>query len=87
MNARALVARNLRRLRVQKHLSQEILAVDADIDRSYVSRLERSLENPTIAVLAKLARALDADLVEFFRQPSRHEPLPVPLRGGRKPRR
>jgi len=45
MNARALVARNLRRLRVRKGLSQEVLAVDAQIDRTYVSRLERGLEN------------------------------------------
>jgi transcriptional regulator with XRE-family HTH domain len=50
MNARALVARNLRRLRVRKGLSQEILAVDARIDRTYVSRLERGLENPTVAL-------------------------------------
>jgi transcriptional regulator with XRE-family HTH domain len=70
MNARALVARNLRRLRVRKGLSQEILAVDARIDRTYVSRLERGLENPTVAVLERLAKALGAQIVEFFCNPA-----------------
>src|SRR5215472_6882784 len=60
MKAQALVARNLRRLRVARGLSQENLAVDAGIDRTYVSRLERGLENPTVAVLEQLAVALGA---------------------------
>jgi transcriptional regulator with XRE-family HTH domain len=54
--AGALVARNIRRLRVARGLSQDMLAVDAGIDRTYVSRLERGLENPTVAALEKLAR-------------------------------
>jgi transcriptional regulator with XRE-family HTH domain len=87
MNARALVARNLRRLRVCKGLSQEVLAVDAQIDRTYVSRLERGLENPTVAVLERLAEAIDAEIVEFFTIPRRGEAPPRPLRGGRRARR
>jgi transcriptional regulator with XRE-family HTH domain len=83
MKARALVARNIRRLRVDRGLSQEVLAVDAEIDRTYVSRLERGLENPTVAVLEKLAGALGADIVEFFQIPRRGEAPPQPLRGGR----
>jgi transcriptional regulator with XRE-family HTH domain len=86
MKARALVARNLRRLRVRRKLSQEVLAVDAEIDRTYVSRLERGLENPTVAVLERLANALQTDLVEFFRVPLPGQPLPLPLRGGRRPK-
>ena len=86
MKARALVARNLRRLRVGKGLSQEVLAVDAQIDRTYVSRLERGLENPTVAVLERLAEALGAQIVEFFAIPRRGEVPPQPLRGGRRPK-
>lgn len=66
MNARALVARNIRRARVAIGLSQEALAVDAEIDRTYVSRLERNLENPTVAVLERLARALNCKIVDLF---------------------
>jgi transcriptional regulator with XRE-family HTH domain len=87
MNARALVARNLRRLRVRKGLSQEVLAVDAQIDRTYVSRLERGLENPTVAVLERMAGALGTQIVEFFAAPRRGEAPPQPLRGGRRAKR
>ena len=87
MKARALVARNLRRLRVRRGLSQEALAVDAGIDRTYVSRLERGLENPTVNVLEQIAGALDAEIVEFFRMPRPGEPPPQPLPGGRRSKR
>jgi transcriptional regulator with XRE-family HTH domain len=87
MRAQALVARNLRRLRVVRGLSQEILAADAGIDRTYVSRLERGLETPTVGMLEQLANALDATIVEFFVIPAPGEPPPKPLRGGRRPKR
>jgi transcriptional regulator with XRE-family HTH domain len=83
MKAQALVARNIKKLRVERKLSQEILAVDAQIDRTYVSRLERGLENPTIAVLERLAEALDTKIVEFFAVPSSGERPPQSLPGGR----
>jgi len=86
MDARALVARNLRRLRVRQGLSQEILAVDAKIDRTYVSRVERGLENPTVAVLERLSRALNSEITEFFLQPRRGEPVPRTLPSGRRPK-
>jgi transcriptional regulator with XRE-family HTH domain len=65
-------------------LSQEALAVDAEIDRTYVSRLERGLENPTVAVLERLAKALAANIDEFFRTPRAGEQAPKPLKGGRR---
>lgn len=87
MDVRGLVARNLRRLRVGKGLSQEALAVDAKVDRTYVSRLERGLENPTVAVLARLSRALNSDITELFLHPRRGEPPPRTLPSGRHPKR
>jgi transcriptional regulator with XRE-family HTH domain len=69
MKAGELVARNIRMLRVACELSQEMLAVDAGIDRTYVSRLERGLENPTVLVLEKLARALSSNIEDLFRPP------------------
>ena len=87
MKAGALVARNIRRLRVANGLSQEVLAVDAEIDRTYVSRLERGLENPTVAVLDRIAKALSANIEELFKVPRAGEPAPRPLKGGRRPKR
>jgi transcriptional regulator with XRE-family HTH domain len=87
MKAGALVARNIRRLRVGRGLSQEALAVDAEIDRTYVSRLERGLENPSVAVLERLAKALSANIEELFKVPRAGEAAPRPLKGGRRPKR
>ncbi|MDE2183482.1 MAG: helix-turn-helix transcriptional regulator [Alphaproteobacteria bacterium] len=86
MKAQIVVARNLRRLRVARDLSQENLAVDAGVDRTYVSRLERGLENPTVAVLERLAIALEAQIADLF-DSARVVRGPVkPLRSGRRPR-
>jgi len=69
---------------VRRGLSQEALAADAEVDRSYVGRLERGLENPTVGVLARIAEALDAEIVELFRMPAKNESRPQPLPGGRR---
>jgi len=71
-------------LRVAQALSQEMLAVDAGIDRTYVSRLERGLENPTVTVLEKLARAFSSNIEELFRVPHAGETAQRPLKGGRR---
>lgn len=90
MKVQITVARNLRRLRVALGLSQEALAVDAEVDRTYVSRLERGIENPTVLVLERLAKALDANIAEFFDQSQVArgpvKPLPSGRHGGRDKR-
>jgi transcriptional regulator with XRE-family HTH domain len=87
MNGRALVAWNLRRVRVRRGLSQEKLAYDAEVDRSYVGGLERLEENPTVDVLDRLAKTLDISIAEFFREPRKNAVPPKPLRSGRRPSR
>lgn len=86
MDARRRVAWNIRRARVAKNLAQEALAVDAEIDRTYVSRLERGRENPTVAVLERIAAALDVPIAAFFDEPKATAHPPVTLRRGRKPK-
>ena len=79
------VAWNLRRIRVRRKLSQEHLAVDAEINVSYISRLERGLENPTIKVLDRLAAALAVPTGELLAKPRGKKPKPLP--GGRHRKR
>ncbi|MBY2910572.1 helix-turn-helix domain-containing protein [Rhizobium leguminosarum] len=86
MNGRALVAWNLRRLRVDQLISQDKLAADAGVDRAYLGGLERQTENPTVDLLDKIAEALAVPLDELFRMPSPNDAPPQPLRGGRKPK-
>lgn len=84
MDVHGRLAWNLRKVRVSRGLSQEALAADASVDRAYVGRLERSLENPTIGLLERLAAALDADISELFVKPKPGAAKPRPLKGGRK---
>ena len=84
MKGRALIAWNIRRVRVLRALSQEKLAADAGIDRAYLGGLERQVENPTVDLLDKLAFALDVELVEFFQAPAPGEAPPRPLKSGRR---
>ena len=52
------LAANVRQARTAIRLSQEELALEAEVDRTYVSQVERGKRNITIVVLARLARAL-----------------------------
>jgi transcriptional regulator with XRE-family HTH domain len=66
MKARAIFAWNLRRLRLERGISQERLAYDAEIDRAYVSELERKRGNATLDLIEKLAKVLDVRMQDFF---------------------
>ena len=48
----------LREQRLSRGLSQEELALAADVDRTFVSQMERGIRQPTITTLMKLAGAL-----------------------------
>jgi transcriptional regulator with XRE-family HTH domain len=84
MNGRALVAWNLRRIRVASGISQERLAFDTGVDRAYVGGLERKAENPTIDLLDRLAARLEVTISDFFIQPEEGEAPPEPLPSGRR---
>ena len=67
MGLRQTVAKNLKRLRQEKELSQEELADRAEINRNYVGMIERAENSASVDMLEKLAQALGAKPVEFFR--------------------
>lgn len=85
MNGRQKLAMNLRRLRVERGLSQERLAADSGVDRAYVGGIERQSENPSIDVLDKLALALGVEVGELLVTPGSDE-MPANLKVGRKPK-
>lgn len=84
MKGRALLAWNLRRIRVLRGISQERLAADATVDRAYVGGLERQTENPTVDLLDRLATTLAVPFAELFVQPVDGDEPPAPLKGGRR---
>jgi len=69
MEIRDVLALNLRRLRADRGLSQEDLADRADIDRTYISSLERSVYAAGIDVVDRLAKALGVTVVDLLAPP------------------
>lgn len=84
MEVQSLVAWNLRKLRVERGVSQDDLAYAADIERAYVGRLEQGMRNPTVVTLDKLAKAMGVHISALFREPSPDEQVPETLQAGRK---
>jgi len=58
----------IRRVRLSKDISQEKLALLAEVDRSYVGRVERGDNNVAILTLSKLAMALDISLAKLMQE-------------------
>ena len=54
-----IVAANVKAARLAAGLSQEQLAHEADVDRTYVSQVEGGRRNITVTVLARIAKALN----------------------------
>ena len=58
MDMRQRVGLNVRKLRKERGLSQEALAFECGLHRTYVSGVERGIRNPTVLVLEEIAAAL-----------------------------
>jgi transcriptional regulator with XRE-family HTH domain len=69
MNLREIFAANLRRLRHGTGLSQEDLAYSADINRTYISKLEKGVSYPGLEVIEKLALALGVEPTALLEKP------------------
>lgn len=62
----AAFARNLRRLRRERDLSQEALAFAADIHPKHLSDIERANTDPRATTVVRLADALGVEVSELF---------------------
>lgn len=58
----------IRRLRLSKDISQEKLALMAEVDRSYVGRIERGDNNVAMLTLVRIAKALNVTLAKLMRE-------------------
>ncbi|MBU3720701.1 MAG: helix-turn-helix transcriptional regulator [Burkholderiaceae bacterium] len=64
---RLALSENVRLLRGRRGLSQERLALEAGVDRTLVSKIERTIANPTLEVLTKLAAVLEVPVVRLLK--------------------
>ena len=69
MDWNAIVAANVRSLRIERNLTQEQLAYEAEIDLTYLGGIERGKRNPSVEVLGRIAAALGCHPSKFFKKP------------------
>ncbi|QDK34017.1 XRE family transcriptional regulator [Sphingomonas sp. IC081] len=66
MDVRHRLATNMKRLRKERGWSQEALADEAGLDRTYISGIERQVKNPTVTVIERVALALQCRLGDLL---------------------
>jgi transcriptional regulator with XRE-family HTH domain len=68
MDLRDVFAANLRRLRHEKKLSQDDLAYEAEVSRSYLSQLEKGAFYASLKIIGRLAEALQVEPAELLKR-------------------
>jgi transcriptional regulator with XRE-family HTH domain len=60
------IAVNLRNIRKSQNIAQEKLALEAGVDRTFVSKIERGIGNPSLEVLLRLANRLGVSVADLL---------------------
>lgn len=66
MDINELVGKRITQLRKKKKLSQQKFAYEADIERSYLTHIEKGRKNISLSTLEKITTALNITLQDFF---------------------
>ncbi len=67
MNPQEIFGRNVRRIRTNRNLSQEVLAEKAGLHRTYIGSIERGERNVSLNNIVTIAQALNTSIDELFR--------------------
>jgi transcriptional regulator with XRE-family HTH domain len=71
MDLRDIFAANLRRLRNAKGMSQDDVAYEAEMSRSYLSKLEKGDFHASLKIIGRLATTLEVEPAEFLKLPTK----------------
>jgi transcriptional regulator with XRE-family HTH domain len=64
---RLVLAKNIKKLRKARGLTQEQLAFESEIDLTYMGAIERSKRNPSLLVMGRIADALSVRVVDLLK--------------------
>ena len=67
MDSNRQLGMRIKYLRSLKRWSQEDLALEANVNKNYISDLERGERNPTVKILERIAKAFNISLSELFK--------------------
>ncbi len=68
MDVQQRVGVNVRKFREERRLSQEALAFECGLHRTYISGVERGIRNPTVVALEKIATALQVPTWKLLKE-------------------
>jgi len=71
MDVRRQLGLNVQRMRREKSWSQEDLAFESGLHRTYISGIERGVRNPTITIVQRLAKTLNTNAGSLLDAPAR----------------
>ena len=64
---RPIFAKNIKKLRKARGLTQEQLAFESEIDLTYMGAIERGKRNPSLLVMGRIAHALSVRVIDLLR--------------------
>lgn len=67
MNEAEQLGKNLKRIREEKGISQGEISRRLDVDKGFVSNIENGKTNPTLATIAKIAKAVGVSVGELMK--------------------
>lgn len=67
MDIKKQFGKKVKLFRIEKGWSQEKLALTSDLDRTYIPSIEKGERNVSIEVIYRLAKALNIDVIDFFK--------------------
>jgi transcriptional regulator with XRE-family HTH domain len=81
--AHAAFGQAVRAIRNRRGVSQESLALECGLDRTYISGIERGTRNPSLTNILKIAAALEVPAAELFSADARGDTGTGPAEGVR----
>lgn len=72
---RQIFAKNFRRARLGRSMSQAEVSRQIGLDKSYISDIERCTANPTLNIMARLAAAVQCELCQLLCNTEAHDPV------------
>ena len=72
------IGEKIRRIRIERGLTQEELADRAELSKGFISQIERDLTSPSIATLTDMLECLGSSLKEFFSDDSAEKVVYAP---------
>ena len=65
---KAQLSKNIKNLRKSKGIAQERLSLEAGVDRTVISKIERQIANPSLEILIKIAVYLDVKVIDLLKK-------------------